>query len=527
MGETTQRRSSTFPHRIIQVALVSVCFVSSLLKSTFAAKYAAPIPTLGFCWGRMAHQPIPPNLVVDMLQQNRVAKVKLFDADPEALAALANSPIEVMVMVKNQFLEPIAVKQESADQWVYDNLLSILPTGVNITSVSVGNEPFLSSRHEFDSFLVPAFDNMRRALEKVDLAKRIKLTVSFNLEILAESDPANGPRLKPQWAKQIKAIVATMNETGSFFSVNIYPFFTWKDQPKDFTQKDIFFDGCGGSGAYCTVLDKGYDATAIVLRNMGFPNMEVVIGEAGWPSDGFPQLATVDYAKRYNNGLVKFLLSGKGTPQRPNKFINFYLFDLFDQDAKSTAPGPFERRWGVYDDYGRPKYDLDLSGGQGMQLAAVPNVKRLGKRWCVANPALYSNEPDADVVDAQLTSKINDICGNSAAGDFGDKADCSPLFNAMSTPGLKCASNTNSLMQNASYALNAVYQLSAQTEDVCTQDGVGIVVKDKDPSIINQCTYELGLDIASMLQFIQPDQAFSWKVLGYIVALSLILANML
>ena len=89
------------------------------------------IPTLGVCWGRVAHQPMAPDRVVSMLQvgnhkiaqcpltpqkaswyalslrvqANGVSRVKLFNADPDALAALANSDMEVMVMVKNGFLE--------------------------------------------------------------------------------------------------------------------------------------------------------------------------------------------------------------------------------------------------------------------------------------------------------------------------------------------------------------------------------------------------------------------------------------
>lgn len=486
-----------------------------------------------------------------MLEKNGVAKVKLFDANPDALAALANSKIEVMVMVRNEYLEPMAVKQENADNWVYDNLVDMMPTGVNITSVSVGNEPFLHSRHEFDDFLAPAFRNMHRALLKYDYADRIKLTVSFNTEILDKSSPPSAGRFKPVWAKQIETIAKVINETESFFSVNIYPFFSLKDD-KGVPEKFVFFDdGAGGAQCvddtvdgdkveYCNILDASYDATLAALGKINLPNLPVVIGEAGWPSDGHP-IATVANAKRYNNGLVKHMLNGKGTPRRRNHRAVFYLFDLFDQDAKSITAGAFERRWGVYDDYGRAKYDLDLTGGtaaggKAWKLAPIPNVARHPKRWCVANRLLYEQrDAEADTVDALLLSKINDICGESDAFDFGQRADCTPVFGAMTTPGMQCAKfggGTEGLLRNASFALNALYQLQLQDEKVCVEDGAGVVVEDRNPSSGSAekgdlCTFELGLDIAEMMSFTQPGQEFSWKVLGYIVALIVILANML
>ncbi|CAI5473732.1 unnamed protein product [Closterium sp. Yama58-4] len=477
-----------------------------------------------------------------MLEANGVSKVKLFDADPNALTALANSDVEVMVMVRNEFLEGMAVKQENADNWVYNNLLDILPTGVKITSVSVGNEPFLKSRHDYDKFLAPAVANMYRALQKVELEQRIKITVSFNTDIIKpKDDPAQG-EFQDVWLEQIKAIAKVINDTGSFFSVNIYPFFSYKDTPqipKDF----IWFDNPGQACVvydkktqtqYCNIMDSSYDGVVYALERIGYPNMEVVIGEAGWPSDGHPN-ATVALAQSYNNGLLRHLLSGKGTPHRPNRLFTFYIFDLFDQDAKSTAPGAFERRWGVYDDYGRAKYPLDLSGGKGWKLAAIPNVARLRPRWCLANEALYTEKgASAAVVDAQFSSAISTVCGKSDAGDFADRADCTPLMMRLSTPGLQCAAKgaSQTLLANASYVLNAVYQLSGQQEAVCTDQGLGVVVSDQDPSTGStgggdNCTYELGLDMDAMKAYTQPSKAFSWKVLGYIVALVLVLANML
>lgn len=52
---------------------------------------------IGANWGTQASHPLPPDTVVTLLRDNRFQKVKLFDADYDALRALGKSGIEVMV----------------------------------------------------------------------------------------------------------------------------------------------------------------------------------------------------------------------------------------------------------------------------------------------------------------------------------------------------------------------------------------------------------------------------------------------
>jgi len=70
---------------------------------------------------------------------------------------------------------------------------------------------------------------MQGALERAGLSPKVKLTVSFNSEILgASSSPPSNGTFVPMWIDEIRNITSIINKTGSFFSVNIYPFFTYK-----------------------------------------------------------------------------------------------------------------------------------------------------------------------------------------------------------------------------------------------------------------------------------------------------------
>lgn len=87
---------------------------------------------LGVNWGTMATHELPPKTVVQMLQDNGIKKVKLFDADQSTLGALAGTNIEVMVAIPNNQLAAMN-RYDQAKQWVQHNVTRYnFNGGVNI-----------------------------------------------------------------------------------------------------------------------------------------------------------------------------------------------------------------------------------------------------------------------------------------------------------------------------------------------------------------------------------------------------------
>lgn len=87
---------------------------------------------LGVNWGTMASHPLPPKTVVQLLKNNGIKKVKLFDADSNTMSALAGSEIEVMVAIPNDQL--LAMNSyDRAKEWVRRNVTRYnFNGGVNI-----------------------------------------------------------------------------------------------------------------------------------------------------------------------------------------------------------------------------------------------------------------------------------------------------------------------------------------------------------------------------------------------------------
>lgn len=72
--------------------------------------------------------------------------------------------------------------------------------------------------------------------------------------------------------------------------------------------------------------------------------------------------ATLDNAYSFMNNLIRRTSGTYGTPMRPGVRIPIYVFEAYDETLKSTAPGYFEKSWGLFTESGQHKYCIDLDG---------------------------------------------------------------------------------------------------------------------------------------------------------------------
>lgn len=91
------------------------------------------IQDIGVNWGLLSTNPIDPRIVVNMLKDNAIKKVKIFDTDPWILSAFSGTDIEVMVGIPNDQLTKISGDIDEAEDWVKNNVSKHLHDGgVNI-----------------------------------------------------------------------------------------------------------------------------------------------------------------------------------------------------------------------------------------------------------------------------------------------------------------------------------------------------------------------------------------------------------
>lgn len=433
--------------------------------------------SLGVNWGTQAIHQLPPRTVVQMLQDNGIQKVKLFDADFKTMSALAGTNIEVMVAIPNVMLETIADYKKARD-WVTRNITRFnFQGGVNIKYVAVGNEPFLKSYNgTFDKVTLPALKNIQNALNEAGYGSTVKATVPLNADVYASPQDNSVPsagRFRTDINALMTDMVRFLSQNNAPFTVNIYPFLSLYGND-DFPIDYAFFDGASSpvvdNGiSYTNVFDANYDTLISALKAAGYGNLTVMVGEVGWPTDG-DKNANIPSAVRFYNGLFPRLAKNQGTPLRPG-YIEVYLFGLLDEDAKSIAPGPFERHWGIFRYDGQPKFPIDLTGqNQDKYLVAARDVQYLPRQWCMLNP-----NAAGDVT--HLGPNVKYAC---------ERADCTPL-------GYGSSCNALDANGNASYAFNMYYQTQSQNAKACDFDGLAIVTTQN----ISQANCNFTIQIAT------------------------------
>ncbi|XAR57636.1 Glucan endo-1,3-beta-D-glucosidase [Bertholletia excelsa] len=428
---------------------------------------------IGVNWGNISSHILPPDIVVQMLKDNGIKKVKLFNADPQRLKALSGTDIQIMVTVPNGLLKSFANSYDYTKKWVNQNITSFVKDkGADVRWVSVGNEPFLTAyKDEFTNDTLPAIKNVQKALNEAGLGDKIKATSAINADVLWPGAGPSGSDFRPDMKDLMYEMVRYYKSNKSPFVCNIYPFFNVYQNP-NFPLDYAFFDGKAqpnndNGNLYYNVYDATVDVLVYSIRKAGVGDIEVIIGEIGWPTDGDIH-ATVALAKRFYDGFLPKMASQKGTPAYHGD-MDVFLFELLDEDAKSVLPGNFEPHWGIFRADGRPKFKIDFSGKNGDGPVAAKGVEYLGSNWCVLNP----NAKDL----SRLAVTVEWACNNT---------DCTSL-------GYGCSCGNLDSAGNASYAFNSYFQSNDQNPSACNFDGLGTIVT-KDPST-STCDFPVQINL--------------------------------
>ena len=95
------------------------------------------------------------------------------------------------------------------------------------------------------------------------------------------------------------------------------------------------------------------------MKKVGYDDVEIVVGETGWPSVGDPNQPGVskENAQSFNANLIKHVNSGKGTPLMPNRTFEVYVFALFNENMKGNVS---EQNYGLFKPDFTPVYGVGV-----------------------------------------------------------------------------------------------------------------------------------------------------------------------
>ncbi|XP_010461136.1 PREDICTED: probable glucan endo-1,3-beta-glucosidase BG4 [Camelina sativa] len=312
--------------------------------------------SVGLNYGLLGDNLPTPSNVLNLYKSIGIKKIRIFDPSTEVLKALRDhGNIEVTVGVRDQDLAALAASEEAVKGWFVTNIEPYL-ADVNISFITVGNEVIPGP---IGPQVLPVMQSLTNLVKSRNLPISISTVVAMsNLE---KSYPPSTGKFTSQAREQLVPVLKLLSQTSTPILVNIYPYFPYASDPSNIrldyatfnTEAIVVQDGPLG---YSNMFDAIFDAFVWAMEKEGVKGLPMVVSETGWPSAGNGNLTTPDIAATYNRNFVKHIVSGKGTPKRPNKGFDGFLFATFNENQK---PAGTEQNFGLYNPTGmKPIYKL-------------------------------------------------------------------------------------------------------------------------------------------------------------------------
>lgn len=374
-----------------------------LLHGAFLLHLTASQSFIGVNYGTIADNLPPAASTASLLTSTTIGKLRLYEPQPDLVAALAGSDISILLGVPNSDVPSLASSPAAAASWAAANI----PTTVSVSAISVGNELLNSGDPTLGPQLLPAMQNLLAALPA---GSTTKISTVHSMAVLASSDPPSSGAFHEDLAGSLDPVLAFLHQNAAPFMINPYPYFAYASDPREETLAFCLFQPNPGradaaSGlTYTNMFDAQLDAIRAALDGRGYPDVDIVIAETGWPYQGDAG-GTPENARAYNGNLVAHLKSQVGTPRTPGKSVDTYIFALYDEDLK---PGPVsERSFGLYQADLTANYDIGLAKGSG----AAPTTS--GQIGVTPSPAQGTTQPGIGVTPTGYCVTTGGVPGNT------------------------------------------------------------------------------------------------------------------
>ncbi|XP_057475407.1 lichenase-like [Actinidia eriantha] len=348
--------------------LSPISFIAAimLLLGVFMANLEPTGAAVGVCYGMLGNNLPSAGDVIALYRSQNIKRMRIYDPNQAALNALRGSGIELLLGVPNSDLESLSTNPSNANSWVQRNVRNYWPD-VRFRYIAVGNE--VSPNSGLAKHVLPAMRNVYNALAAAGLQNQIKVSTAVDTTLIGTSYPPSQGAFRDDYRWFLDPIIWFLIDARAPLLANIYPYFSYIGNPGSISLPYALFQAPGpvvwdsGRG-YQNLFDAMFDALVAALGRAWGGNLDVVVSETGWPSAG-GVATTIDNAATYNDFLTRHIK--KGSPMRPNKEIETYIFAMFDENNKEPA---LEKHWGLFYPNRAVKYPLNFGGERGWDVVA-------------------------------------------------------------------------------------------------------------------------------------------------------------
>jgi exo-beta-1,3-glucanase (GH17 family) len=302
---------------------------------------------IGVNYGMIANNLPPPEQVISMYRSKNISYVRLFHPDTTVLTALRGSGIGVVLGTLNEDLPRLASNASFAESWV-SSYVQPFAGAVQFRYITAGNE--VIPGEAYAARVLPAMKNLESALRSAGVSG-VPVTTAVSTAVLGASYPPSHGAFSEAAAPVMVPIVKYLVSKNAPLLVNAYPYFAYSGSSGDVALGYALLTSDSGASTqvtdggvvYTNMFDAIVDATHAAMEKAGAQGLELVVSETGWPSGGGGVGASVENAATYNNNVVRHV--GGGTPRRPGKPLETYLFAMFNENQKQEG---IEQHFGLF-----------------------------------------------------------------------------------------------------------------------------------------------------------------------------------
>lgn len=318
----------------------------------------ATAEAIGVCYGSKGDNLPEPREVVELCKSYGIKRMRIYDPNKAMLDSLRGSNIEVILGMPNTDIEGIANFSFAAN-WVQRNIQAYVPD-IKFRYIAVGNE--VRPSDSFASYVLPAMRNIYSAIVAANLQDHMNVSTVITTDLLGSSFPPSVGSFRSDAREFIEPIISFLAKNGSPLLANVYPYYIYISNPTSINLEYALFTASrpvivDGNLEYYNFVKTIIDALYAALEKSGGANVSIVISESGWPSGtGTNPVIENAVAETYYQNLIRFLQSG--TPRRPERAIETYLYGMFDENLMSSETA---KHFGLFKLDKTPKYRLKFS----------------------------------------------------------------------------------------------------------------------------------------------------------------------
>ncbi|KAK6124730.1 hypothetical protein DH2020_041525 [Rehmannia glutinosa] len=281
----------TYMNKVPLVMITSICPSKILLIKSGAKTNNAANGVIGMNWGRQSAQRLVPSMVVDLLLQNGVNDARIYTSQDDILQAFVGSGINLTIGIFNTYA--ISTK-EQAKAWVQKNVPYY--SSANIRQVYIGNYIFTQALN--NTKLIDAGINtltlVQTALNEAGYGDHIKATLPHTFAIVKDNiTRPSEAEFKDKLKDAMNTTLRFLQQNNAPFVVEIFPisYVTENKLDPSFAFPDnksthVVTDVSGPCTPTCS--NSRYDSFVWALEKAGAPDMKLIVGQVGWPTDGYP-----------------------------------------------------------------------------------------------------------------------------------------------------------------------------------------------------------------------------------------------